>query len=322
MKIFGRIMAYVGTVLGVVVLFLLGVILILEYGPSKSARNLFVNSAMESSAGKFMATLFLPDKTIKEIEKANSVEETEEVTDPELIKIDENKKDLDKIEVIEVSGNTYHGYMAIINDPSKVTVGISGGYSSTAYGRTVADLAKKYDAIIATNAGGFVDINGAGRGGEPLGIVISNGKILWDDHTNTYPLIGLDNNNKLVVGNISANEAINMGVRDALSFGPVLIINGEPVKINGTGGGVNPRTAIGQTKDGTILLVAIEGRQANSLGANMVDLQELFLKHGAVTAANLDGGSSTLMYYQDKYINNCASLKGYRPVPTSIIVKR
>ena len=42
-----------------------GIILVLEFGPSKTTRNLFVNSAMESSAGKFMATLFIPKSKIK-----------------------------------------------------------------------------------------------------------------------------------------------------------------------------------------------------------------------------------------------------------------
>jgi exopolysaccharide biosynthesis protein len=44
------------------------------------------------------------------------------------------------------------------------------------------------------------------------------------------------------------------------------------------------------------------------------------MDYGAVNACNLDGGSSTLMWYQGGYVNNCASVIGIRPVPTAILV--
>ena len=46
----------------------------------------------------------------------------------------------------------------------------------------------------------------------------------------------------------------------------------------------------------------------NSLGASYSDVIELMLEYGAVNAANLDGGSSSLMYYNGEYINSCASM--------------
>ena len=70
-----------------------------------------------------------------------------------------------------------------------------------------------------------------------------------------------------------------------------------------------------------ILLVVIDGRQVNSLGASYSDVIELMLEYGAVNAANLDGGSSSLMYYNGEYINSCASMYGPRDLPTTIIVK-
>ena len=320
MKIFGRIMAIIGSLLLMILLFLVGVILILEYGPSKTARNLFVTSAMETSAGKFMATLFIPKKTIKEIQKANSVEDVTDITDSTLIDINNETVDKDRIDITEINESTYHGYLATIYDPSRVMVGISGEYGPSHKGKQVVEMAKKYNATLATNAGGFSDYNGTGNGGIPKGVVISEGKIRYSAGSE-YPLIGIDKNNKLVVGKMSAKKAIDMGVRDAVSFGPILIVNGKPSKVNGTGGGLNPRTVIGQRKDGAILLLVTEGRQANSLGATMLDVQNLMIKLGAENAANLDGGSSSLMYYKGEYINDCASLIGPRDMPTAIIVK-
>ena len=44
------------------------------------------------------------------------------------------------------------------------------------------------------------------------------------------------------------------------------------------------------------------------------------LRYGAVNACNLDGGSSSLMYYNGEYVNNCASVIGIRDIPTAILV--
>ena len=301
-------------------IFLLGTVLILEFGPSKTARNLFVNSAMESSAGKFLATLFISKNEIKKIQEANSVEKVKDVTDSSLIEINKDKENLDKLELINVKGSTFKGILAIVHDPSRVKIGISGQYGPGFIGKTVEDMAKSYGAILATNGGGFEDAGGMGNGGTPIGIVISDNQIVWGSASASYELIGFDNDNKLVVGNMTGAEALNRGVRDALSFGPILIVNGNPVRINGTGGGLNPRTAIGQREDGAVLLLVIDGRQANSLGASYEDVMNVMLEYGAVNAANLDGGSSSLLYYNGTYINNSSSLVGAREMPTSIVV--
>jgi exopolysaccharide biosynthesis protein len=84
--------------------------------------------------------------------------------------------------------------------------------------------------------------------------------------------------------------------------------------------GVNPRTAIGQRSDGAILMLVIDGRQVISLGATMEDLVDIMMEYGAVNACNLDGGSSSLMWFEGEYVNNCASVIGIRPVPTTFLV--
>lgn len=324
-SLIGRIAASIGTLLLIVLIFLTGVILILEFGPSKTARNLFVNSAMESSAGKFMATLFLSDEQISEIRNQNSVQSSDAVTDSGLINISSSAatpaNDDEVITVEEISGATYKGYMAKIKDPSRVQIGISGEFGTDHAGKTVTEQAQSYGAILAINGGGFEDPNGTGNGGIPIGIVIHEGKIVWGSASKTYEIIGFDYDNKLVVGNMTGQQAVDRGVRDALSFGPILIVNGEPSAVNGSGSGLNPRTAIGQCADGTIILLVIDGRSAASLGASYADLINIMLENGAVNAANLDGGSSSMMYYKGQIINNCSSLIGDRGIPTSVIVK-
>lgn len=328
-RLIKRIALSIFTALFVIVLGLLGVIYILEFGPSNTARNLFVNSAMESSAGKFMATMFLSDEKIAQIRKDNSVVASDDITDTSLINIGTNETDTadgddndeDGIQIIDISNDTYKGKMMIVKDPSRVTVGISGQYGASYSGKTVMDMAMSYDAVAAVNGGGFEDNNGVGNGGTPIGLVISDGELKYGSAGSSYEIIGFDNNNNLVVGKMTASEALSRGVRDALSFGPILIVNGKASQVNGSGSGLNPRTAIGQRADGAILLLVIDGRQVNSLGASYADVIDVMLEYGAVNAANLDGGSSSLMYYKGEYINSCASLYGPRNMPTSIIVR-
>lgn len=328
-RLIKRIALSIFTALFVIVLGLLGVIYILEFGPSNTARNLFVNSAMESSAGKFMATMFLSDEKIAQIRKDNSVVASDDITDTSLINIGTNETDTadgddydeDGIQIIDISNDTYKGKMMIVKDPSRVTVGISGQYGASYSGKTVMDMAMNYDAVAAVNGGGFEDNNGVGNGGTPMGLVISNGELKYGSAGSSYEVIGFDNNNNLVVGKMTASEALSRGVRDALSFGPILIVNGQASQVNGSGSGLNPRTAIGQRADGAILFLVIDGRQVNSLGASYADVIDVMLEYGAVNAANLDGGSSSLMYYKGEYINSCASLYGPRNMPTSIIVR-
>jgi len=114
-----------------------------------------------------------------------------------------------------------------------------------------------------------------------------------------------------------------MNVAEGVSFGPPLIINGKKLITDGDGGwGVAPRTAIGQRKDGTILFLVIDGRQPGySLGATLLDVQNILYEQGAYVAANLDGGSSTTLYFNGKVVNKPCDMLGERMIPTAFIVK-
>ncbi|MBQ3170207.1 MAG: phosphodiester glycosidase family protein, partial [Clostridia bacterium] len=133
-------------------------------------------------------------------------------------------------------------------------------------------------------------------------------------------VVGFDHNDILHVGEFSDAKAKEIGLRDAVAFGPALVINGQPSVVSGKGSGLNPRSAIGQRADGAVLLLCIDGRQANSLGASYEDLIEIMLDYGAVNACNLDGGSSTAMFYNGQQINDGLTISGSRALPTAWIV--
>lgn len=331
-----RVLLVFFTIILAVLATLLGVVYVMEKGPSETARNIFVISCRETSAIKWVPNIFLSDELVEEIAAQNTIRETDDITDPDLVRIPspdnagsaaEADPDIDPdgdgVDIIDVSGSTFKGKMMVVYDPSRVFVGISGKFGLEEQGRTLPDIYASYDNIIgAVNGGGFDDRPGHMTGGEPWGIVMSEGEVLWGTPMYySWDTIGITWDNKLVVGKMTVQEAVDMGVRDAVKFGPILIVNGEPVEALGDGSGLNPRTAIGQRADGAMLLLTIDGRQSNSLGASLADVRDVMLDFGAVNAANLDGGSSTNMMFNGEIINQSASLIGLRKMCTAILVR-
>ena len=120
---------------------------------------------------------------------------------------------------------------------------------------------------------------------------------------------------------MTGSRAIELGLMHAVSYGPALIINGEPCDAKRSlGGGINPRTAIGQREDGAILLLVVNGRQVDSLGATLDDLVEIMLSFGAINASNLDGGSSTLMKLSGEFLNTSSYILGGERILASTIL--
>ncbi len=329
------------TFIGITLLIVLGgayaIMWICVNGPSTLAKDLFVLSVKETSAGGFLANIYLSEAEIKQIQENNAVKQTDEITDTSIVVINKNNGDngtgdnsgttddgevfVDGVRFEMVIGSTYRGTMMIIQDPSRVFVGSLDKYGSGS-GQTILEFIEKYDAAGGTNAGGFEDTGGNGTGAIPDGLVISEGMLKWGNLNSRYEVIGITKEDILVVGNMTAQAALDMGVRDAVSFGPILVVNGKSTNVGGTGGGLNPRTAIGQRADGAILLLVIDGRQTSSLGANQRDLTNIMLEFGAVNAANLDGGSSSSMYYNGECKNANASLVGMRKIPTTILIRK
>ncbi|MBR0416512.1 MAG: phosphodiester glycosidase family protein, partial [Firmicutes bacterium] len=133
-----------------------------------------------------------------------------------------------------------------------------------------------------------------------------------------------------------ASYVSEQGIRDAVAFQDEasdannhfvpLVINGEARELNGAGSGANPRTVIGQREDGAILLLVTDGRgKSGHLGATASDLISIMLKYGAVNAANLDGGSSSCMYYNGSMLMDSVTLWATNSswkLPTAFVVMK
>lgn len=228
------------------------------------------------------------------------------------------------LKIQKIESNRFVGYILEIPDPSRVQVATAADINEK--GDTTSNIAKNNNAVAAINGGGFYDPNGTGTGRLPYGFILHEGKYLLGeqvDFDEEVDFIGLTKKGNLIAGTYSKRELEELGAVEGLTFGPPLIINGEKVIKSGDGGwGISPRSAIGQKKDGTILFLVIDGRQPGySIGATLVDMQNIMYEQGAEIAANLDGGSSTTLYYNGQVVNKPADLLGERMIPTAFIVK-
>lgn len=330
-KTIKRVLLVLVTVILLAVIALWSVCAIVFWGPSEAARDKLVTSTLEMSAAKFVPHLFFSKSKIEEIKENNKVIEPEEITDPGLIVVPDGPDDPendewancpDGIKLEYIKGDTYRGYILLIKDPSRVYVATSSNFRSGMPGLRIMDAYAKENAVAAINAGGYPDAGGMGAGDVPIGLTMSKGQLLWGSKDQWYSgVIGFDNNNVLIVGNMSGAKALELGMRDCVCFGPVLVVNGEPAMLSGDSGSLNPRTAIGQRSDGAVILLCIDGRMPNSLGASYSDIIDIMLEHGAVNAANLDGGSSCHMIYNGEYVNVSSSLYGPRRMPTFFMVR-
>lgn len=328
----GRFFATLGITIVFLVAFLYSVMFMLVHGPSPKAADLFVMSVRETSAIGFLANLFYSEDEIEQIIARNSIQDTDKVTNTDLVVIEpddntgtdnDEKEEQQEIEVIDISGATYTGKLMIVKDPSRVFVGtVEAFYKGS--GQVIADMASRYNAVAGINGGEFVDGENTYTA-MPVGLVMTDGVIRNGNENTTYHVTGLTYDNVLVVGNMTGKQAKEMGIRDCVSInnsiGPFLIVNGEAMDVSGVGGGLNPRTAIGQRADGSILLLTIDGRQASSLGASFADLVYIMQEYGAVNASTMDGGTSTQMYYNGEVINQPYSPTGPRRCPTGFLVK-
>ena len=330
--IFGRILAFLGVTLLCVIITLAGVVWVSLKGPSPTMAGMVCNSLRETSALRWIPELFLSEEELDSyLLKSTEDLETEQVN-TSLIHIaearqkEDNGKEIPYLEVVDIAYGTCRGKLLIIRDPKSVILGVSGRFGVDP-GLQLTDMVAKYKGIAGTNAGGFIDNNGLGNGGTPTGMVIVDGEILFGDQWTNYNVIGLDNDGILHVGRMSGEEALNKGMKYAVSFvthdgiASDLVINGN-VQTKNLGPGVNPRTAIGQREDGALLLLVLDGRSSKTLGATLENVVDIMLSYDAVTVGNLDGGSSSVMVYDGEIINNCASVTGPRGIPTGFIVLR
>lgn len=300
---------------------------VLLYGPFENAKSTYVGAAMTSMSHQYLATWFLSDEKIQEIQNGNSTDVAEDNNLGGTTEVNIPKVKDETIEFYEIVDNSkFNGYYLVIKDPTRIKVGVTSNLNVE--GQTTSQIAENNDAVAAINGGAFVDQSSSsqwtGNGGVPSGIIMSEGEVVHNDlgDNNKTDLFAMTKNGKMIVGNYSLSELKELDVKEALSFGPSLVIGGKMTPMSGDGGwGIAPRTVIGQRQDGAIIMLVIDGRSATSVGATLREAQEVIYKLGAVNAINLDGGKSTTMYYDGEVRNTPSFSMGERTIPTAVVVK-
>ena len=284
--------------------------IIVLFGPFGNLKRAVVGAIMRSRHPQYITWLYNQEELNEILGVVKTTEQTQVLsfkprTDSTL--------SLQKIETTR-----FVGYLLEIPNPQRIQVATAEDIQEK--GDTTSRIAKKNNAVAAINGGGFYDPNGTGTGRLPYGFIIHEGKYLLGqqvDDKERVDFVGMTRSGNLIAGNYNKKELHDLGVTEGLTFGPPLIMNGKKVIRSGDGGwGISPRSAIGQKKDGTMMFLVIDGRQPGySIGATLVD------EKGAYIAANLDGGSSTTLYYNGNVVNKPADLLGERMIPTAFIVK-
>lgn len=120
--------------------------------------------------------------------------------------------------------------------------------------------------------------------------------------------------------------------QQAIGGGPMLVYNGKNVameyyyrEIMHTGGTAGqsrqPRTAVGATRDGKLMLLVCDGRGNNgSNGLTLSEMADIFVEYGVDYAINLDGGGSSTIVGYDGQLCNTPSDGAQRAVPTVVVI--
>nr|WP_141709271.1 phosphodiester glycosidase family protein [Desulfuribacillus stibiiarsenatis] len=223
-----------------------------------------------------------------------------------------------KVYSLEEAG--YRGYMAKVRllNPDAIQMVLANNQIASK-GETTSQAAKRNNALLAINAGGF-----SAKDGNivPLGITVINGEVLTFSQSD-LSFVGFNQSGNLVGGKISSKEKIQeMGILHGASFLPTLLKNGEKQPIPKEWANArHPRTLIGHFQNGDLLFIVIDGRrQGWSDGVTLEEAQTKLLEFNVRDAYNLDGGGSSTFYYDGKVLNK-PSGGSERRVTTNIVIK-
>ena len=290
--------------------------IVVLFGPFDNLKRTVVGAIMRSRHPQYITWLFNQDEINMILGTVGTVRSQD------LFKFKAREDTTLKMRRIE--STRYVGYVLEIPDPVRVKVATAKNIQEK--GETVSNIAKDNDAVAAINAGGFHDPNGTGTGRLPYGFIMQDGNYVIGKDVGpdeAVDFVGFTKQGNLIAGTYTKTELADMDAAEGITFGPPLIVDGQKMITDGDGGwGIGPRTAIGQKKDGTVIFLVIDGRQPGySTGATLRDVQDVLYEEGCYIAANLDGGSSTTLYYNGKVVNKPADLLGERMIPTAFIVE-
>ena len=205
-------------------------------------------------------------------------------------------------------------YIVVIYHPEDIVLLKSRAYNTRdRYSglSTVKQMVKNEGAVIGINGGGFKSDARTFGTDTPTGYIIKDNKVIWRKQGGGKgQIIGIDQNNRLKLIYATGEEAINMGIRDGMEFGPFLIVDGVKQVLGAYAGGFRrtARTVIAQRKDGIMLFVVTDNTGSFYQGPNMSELADKLLLYGVVNAANLDGGGSSQLVVNGKLYNHPVSI--------------
>jgi exopolysaccharide biosynthesis protein len=161
----------------------------------------------------------------------------------------------------------------------------------------VSEFAQKVRAQIAINANFFSKT-------ESCGVTAGDGRLwtaVYEGNCGMTIAFFRNGSAAIVRGKVRKDGALapSIGLVGAVSGRPRLIEEGHAVPSTEAFMSVrHPRTAIGFKKDGTVVILAADGRREAALGFTGPEMTDIFLKEGVVDAVNLDGGGSTTLYIE------------------------
>ena len=219
---------------------------------------------------------------------------------------------------VRIREELFRGVLILAKYPDRLSCAAAENWGIE--GRTAGQIAAAHGALVAMTASGFRDSEKEGTaqtgaamcGGVPYGEHLKPG----------YKRIELRSDNRLYV--VDAPDGFHPDCTDASEWSPALIVDGQTVVTKEDHYNArNPRCCLGQTADGTVLMLCIEGRYLDSLGATAPECAEVLARYGAYQAMNLDGGTSAILWYDGRYITRCSDpdRPEGRPLPNCWIYK-
>lgn len=295
---------------------------ILFYGPFDNLKKAAIYT-VEASQHRYVLSWFLSKSYL---DKFTSVAASSNVVSQDMTKVKVSNASKN-VSLYKITDDRYDAYIMEISSPKRIKA-VMTKYEGKK-GEKTSDMAKEHNAIAAINGGTFYDSTGqkyAGTGATPGGFVISNGEPIFHDvgmDEGVQDVTAFTADGHLIVGEHSINYLKSKNVSEAVTFrGSPLIVDGKGQITDPAADGYNPRTAVGQKSDGTVLFLVVDGRKSfTKWGASLYDLQKILLDHGAVNASNLDGGDSATLYYSGKIINSPNVWDGERSVATAFVVE-
>ena len=207
------------------------------------------------------------------------------------------------IETYELNSTQIHVATVTIKGDASIKTALA----DETYGRNI----KAKTSTTAQSVNAVLAVNGDYYGARDAGYVIRNGQLLRSDSqdANQEDLVVYRDGSFEIIreGDITAQELLNKGAVQVLSFGPALIENSQVAVDSsdevGKAMASNPRTAIGIIDDKHYVLVVSDGRTDESKGLSLKELADFMKELKVTTAYNLDGGGSSTMYFNGQIIN-------------------